>query len=332
MTDYESKDVKPGHWWVRYGDRWTVAEVLPGRTPGRGGERAVDELGPYLGHAPATATESKAITPSWWVLTTNGHRTASTDNPNRAAAWRGFESTPHRRFEVIALAPVQELEYQSKGQDLAEWRGQIEDECVRLKSSGDETALEALLWVLEDVLPMPVETEQQSITGDGSGESLPDAANVERDAPATEHQSEDPEPPDPALAIDAIRRVEESRATECKSMDPGDELLGLPNVVEGLRRACLLRRDTDPADVVAHLRSVADSFDEQTRKLREERDAAIQSLEYRSVFDAVLDDMAAELDGLMKSGDPGAELLGHWSRRLRDARRTDCGSVDERGQ
>ena len=35
-----------------------------------------------------------------------------------------------------------------------------------------------------------------------------------------------------------------------------DELLGFPSVVEGLRRACLLSKETEPREVVAHLRRV----------------------------------------------------------------------------
>jgi hypothetical protein len=61
------------------------------------------------------------------------------------------------------LARLEHTESKSIGQDLAGWRGQIEDECVRLKSSGDESALEALLWVLEHVLPCPADTEYQSV-------------------------------------------------------------------------------------------------------------------------------------------------------------------------
>lgn len=137
----------------------------------------------------AKRTESKSITPSWWVLTTNGRRTASTDNPEIAASWRESitsNSTPECQFEVIALAPVQALEYQSVGQDRSP------DEVHRLKTQ--------LLKALSEIEDWKSATGLQDAHGDPDG-ITPEIAQkywqgieAQRDEAlrATEHQSKGP--------------------------------------------------------------------------------------------------------------------------------------------
>lgn len=62
-------------------------------------------------------------------------------------------------------------------------------------------------------------------------------------------------------AARAVREMAESNTeSQSKGQDPATEVLDFRGVIEGMRRACLLRKETEPHEVVEHLRRVADSY------------------------------------------------------------------------
>lgn len=167
-------------------------------------------------------------------------------------------------LESICMAALLATESQSVGQDLAGWRKSISDEIGRLETAAHRAGqlaiiegslrhrAEALRWVLEHVLPRPVDTESKSVANpiayvvadnnfvSAAAFAVPFAT---LDAAARERDEMEQAAPERDYRVIAIQGAP---ATECKSYAEYDakilrkiegmfEAVG-PDLVEALER------------------------------------------------------------------------------------------------